>query len=100
MVHARAMIRRRRTKQLQAPSGFFSFSNSQHRTISGYGDGGYVRLKDDQGNIWRGTAETREDRSVFYRFRNDAGKVISGVLDGYGILLRDERGQIWRGYVF
>jgi hypothetical protein len=94
------MIRRRRTRQHQPPSGYFQFGNSQHRTISGYGEGSYVRLKDEFGKVWRGTAEVLEDRTVFYRFRSDAGKVISGVSDGYGILLRDERGQIWRGYVF
>lgn len=95
------MIRRRRVRQSQeqAPSGYFHFSNTQHRTISGFGEGNCVRLKDENGDIWRGMAEVRDDRSVFYRFRNGDGKVISGVSDGYGILLRDERGQTWRGYV-
>jgi hypothetical protein len=95
------MIRRRRVRQsYAAPCGYFHFSDSQHRSISGFGDGDCVRLKDDKGDVWRGTAEVRDDRSVFYRFRNGSGKVISGVSDGYGILLRDERGQMWRGYVF
>lgn len=94
------MIRRRRTRLPQAPSGYFHFSNIQHRSISGFGEGNFVRLKDEKGMIWRGTAEVLEDRTVFYRFRNGDGKVISGVSDGYGILLRDERGQTWRGYVF
>lgn len=99
--HATAMIRRRRQRLSQGPSGFFHFTNSQHRSsISGFGEGNYVRLKDEYGRVWRGTAEVLEDHTVFYRFRSDAGKVISGVSDGYGILLRDERGQIWRGYVF
>ena len=99
-VHARTMIRRRRIRQNQTHSGYFSFSNSQHRTISGFGEGNYVQLKDDKGDVWRGTAEVLDDRSVAYRFRNGVGKTISGTSDGYGILLRDERGQIWRGYVF
>lgn len=94
------MIRRRRVRQAQVPSGYFHFSNTQHRSISGFGEGNYVRLKDENGDIWRGTAEMLDDRSVLYRFRNGTGKTISGVSDGYGILLRDERGQIWRGYVF
>ena len=93
------MLPRRKLRQIQAPSGYFQFSNIQHRTISGFGDGNDVRLKDENGDQWRGTAEVRDDRSVFYRFRNDKGKVISGFSDGYGILLRDERGQTWRGYV-
>lgn len=94
------MIRRRRARQVHAPSGFFHFSNINQRSISGYGDGSYVRLKDENGDVWRGTAEVLEDRTVSYRFRNGSGKTISGVSDGYGILLRDERGQTWRGYVF
>lgn len=94
------MIRRRRTREAQAPSGYFHFSNSQQASISGYGEGDFVRLKDEKGTIWRGSAEVRDDHSIYYRFRSGDGKVISGVSDGYGILLRDERGQSWRGYVF
>jgi len=90
----------RRNRQTKAPSGYFQFSSFEHLTISGYGEGDFVRLKDEQGHVWLGIADVRDDRSVFYRFRRGDGKVISGVSDGYGIVLRDERGQTWRGYVF
>ncbi len=86
------MLLRRRIRQAKVPSGYLHFSNLQHRIISGFGEGSDVRLRDENGDTWRGTAEVRDDRSVFYRFRNDNGKVISGASDGYGILLRDERG--------
>lgn len=84
----------------QAPSGFFQFQSQGKSSVSGFGTADYVRLKDDQGNVWRGAAEVMDDESIFYRFRNVDGKTISGRSDGYGILLRDERGQIWRGYVY
>ncbi|MFN7919593.1 MAG: hypothetical protein U0Q16_05825 [Bryobacteraceae bacterium] len=91
------MLRRRRR---HAPTGFFHFSSTQYRSVSGFGDGEHIRLKDEQGNVWRGTAEVLEDNTVRYRFRNAEGRTISGVADGYGILLRDDRGQVWRGYVY
>jgi len=92
-----AMTRRRKTRL--APTGFFNIQNQTQR-ISGFGSGDFVRLKDEQGELWRGTAELLDDNTIFYRFRNSAGRVISGASDGYGIRLRDERGQVWRGYVF
>lgn len=80
--------------------GFLRAGAPTRRNTGAFGDGNYVRLKDEQGNVWRGTAEVLEDNSVYYRFRNIDGKVISGMSDGYGMLLRDERGKIWRGYIF
>jgi hypothetical protein len=71
----------------------------QQRTLTGFGDE-YVRLRDESGHIWHGSAEVRDDETVFYRFRDDSGRVISGVYDGSGITLRDNRGKSWRGYIF
>lgn len=95
------MIRRlSRTRSSRSVGGFFHVQSPQGKSISGFGDTSYVRLKDEDGNLWRGSAEILDDRSVHYRFRNGQGKVISGLSDGYGILLRDERGKVWRGYVY
>lgn len=95
------MLRRRTRIRGKVFSGFSRFAGAQSTRLSaGFEDGNYVRLKDEQGNVWRGTAEVLEDNSVHYRFRNVDGKVISGMSDGYGMLLRDERGKIWRGYIF
>jgi hypothetical protein len=68
--------------------------------MAGFGDGDYIRLRDEFGGVWRGTADVQDDEIVRYRFRNDAGRTITGVSDRYGITLRDDRGVTWRGYVF
>jgi hypothetical protein len=92
--------RRRATRSGRAPAGFYRFENLNHRCVSGYSDGDYVRLRDEHGNVWRGTAESQGDETVRYRFRDDFGHVISGISDRLGILLRDEKGNTWRGFVY
>jgi len=93
------MIRKRRFSP-RAQSGFYQFGSDNRRHASGFGDGEYIRLRDDRGNIWRGLAEVQDDNTVHYRFRDSNGRSISGVADGFGILLRDDRGTVWRGYVY
>ncbi len=58
----------------------------------------YVRLRDTDGNIWHGAAET-DSEVVRYRFRDSRGRVMTGVADGSAIVLRDDHGMTWRGYV-
>jgi hypothetical protein len=93
------MIRRRRIRR-QVGNGFYRIENINSRRMDGFGDGDYVRLRDEFGNVWRGQAEVQDDDSVRYRFRDEKGRTISGASDRYGITLRDERGMTWRGYVY
>ena len=93
------MIRRRRPRS-RSQSGHYYFETVNHRVITGYGDSQYVRLRDEFGNVWQGSAEPQDDDTVRYRFRDQHGKMISGVSDTNGILLRDEKGHTWRGYVY
>ncbi len=93
------MIYRRRRARSGLPSGFFRLEGTGRKTVFGFGDGDWIRLRDEYGNVWRGTAEKQGDDAVRYRFRDSAGKMITGIADGYGILLRDERGNTWRGFV-
>ena len=58
-----------------------------------------MRLRDEYGNVWRGSAEVQDDRTVRFRFRDSYGNTISGISDGGGILLRDDQGNTWRGIV-
>ena len=82
------------------PSGFFSFEEEKTKVrMHGFGQGDYIRLKDDLGHIWRGSAEKAADGSFRYVFRNNHGKTVSGLADGLGITLRDERGKTWRGFI-
>jgi hypothetical protein len=94
------VIYKRRRTRTSSPSGYYRFEGVQQRSsLHGVGDGDFIRLRDEFGNVWRGTAEQQADDTVRYRFRDETGRTISGVSDSYGILLRDERGKTWRGFV-
>lgn len=92
------MIHQRRRGRSSIVSGFFRFQG-KGQTVSGYGDGDFVRLRDEFGNEWRGQAERQADDTIRFRFRDSEGKVISGVSDSYGVVLRDEHGNTWRGFI-
>lgn len=93
------MYNRKRSRTL-SPKGFLQFQSSDRsRTVFGFTDGDYVRLRDEFGNVWSGTAERQHDNSIRYRFRDGDGNMISGVSDSYGVILRDERGHAWRGFL-
>ncbi|MBI2685104.1 MAG: hypothetical protein HYX27_02220 [Acidobacteria bacterium] len=94
------MIYRRRRSHSTAPSGFYRFENMKSRAnMVGYGEGDFVRLRDEYGTVWNGMADSQGDNIVRYRFRDASGKSITGISDSYGIVLRDEKGNTWRGFV-
>lgn len=93
------IFRRRRNSRSGIPSGFYRLEGAGRKPVFGFGEGDYIRLRDEFGNVWRGTAEQQGDDTIRYRFRDSNGKVISGIADGYGIVLRDEKGNSWRGFV-
>jgi len=93
------MLRRRRSRT-RAPGGFYRIESIHQRSLTGFGDGDFIRLRDEHGNIWRGQADVQDDDTIRYRFRDSEGRTISGMSDSYGILLRDDKGATWRGYVY
>jgi hypothetical protein len=94
------MIFRRRKLHTSAPGGFYRFENVKTKsTVFGYGEGDFVRLRDEYGTVWNGTVEPQGDNVYRFRFRNSEGKVITGMSDSFGVILRDERGNTWRGFV-
>ncbi len=93
------MIYRRKQVRKTAPGGFLRFQNTLKQCYFGFGEGDYIRLRDEFGNTWRGSAEREDDNSVRYRFRDEKGMTISGMSDSLGIILRDEKGNSWRGFV-
>ena len=62
------------------------------------GHGENIRLKDENGNVWSGAAEERNDQ-IYYRFRDSCGRSMTGVSTSTVLVLRDERGNVWRGFV-
>lgn len=94
------MIYRRRRTRNSAPGGYYRFEAVHSRaTLHGHGEGEFIRLRDEFGNVWRGEAERYSDNTVRYRFRDAKGRTISGISDSWGVILRDEHGNVWRGFV-
>jgi hypothetical protein len=91
------MIYQRRRSS--APGGYFHIQNTFRRTVQGFGEGDFIRLRDEYGAVWRGSAERLDDHTVRYSFVDSHGRRISGVSDSYGVMLRDEKGNTWRGFV-
>jgi hypothetical protein len=94
------MIYTRQRKRTQLPGGFFHLEEERTKTrVSGYGHGDHIKLKDEYGNIWRGTATRNDDNSVAYRFRDPKGRTLTGVSTDVVLTLRDEKGNTWKGVV-
>ncbi|MCX6625148.1 MAG: hypothetical protein NTY38_29625 [Acidobacteria bacterium] len=93
------MIYRRKRTRTTTPGGFYRFESVGKASVYGVGFGDYVRLRDENGNVWQGSAESQGDNTVRYRFRDSNGNILSGISDRCGIVLRDEKGNTWRGLV-
>jgi hypothetical protein len=94
------MIFSKQRKRAPIPGGFFHLEDEKTKTrVSGYGHGDHIKLKDEYGNIWRGSAVRNSDNSVVYRFRDSRGRWLSGVSEGSVVTLRDEKGRIWKGFI-
>jgi len=93
------MAARVKTRE-KIPGGFFYLEEERTRTrVSGYGYGDYIKLKDEYGNEWLGSASRADDNSVVYRFRDRNGHSLTGVSDSVALTLRDERGSTWKGFI-
>jgi hypothetical protein len=94
------MIYSKQRKRTRIPGGFFHLEEEKTRTrVFGFGHGDQIKLKDEYGNTWRGSATRNPDNSVAYRFRDDVGHSLSGVSSDAVVTLRDEHGNTWKGFV-
>jgi hypothetical protein len=94
------MIYRRKRAHSRSPGGFFSLEEERTKArLNGFGYGEHITIRDEFGNLWRGTAERGDDDSIRYTFRNEDGNAITGVSDSLGLVLRDGKGKTWRGLV-
>ena len=99
-MHSPGKIFARTSKRASTPGGYFYLEEEKSRTrVQGYGHGDHIKLADEYGSIWHGSATRNPDSSVVYRFRDGRGKTLSGVSYGTTITLRDERGLTWKGFV-
>jgi hypothetical protein len=89
-----------KSKHRRGPGGYFNLQEEKTKTrVSGYGHGDFIKLKDEYGNVWLGSAETVEDNSIVYRFRDRSGQTLTGISSGLVVTLRDQKGNTWRGAV-
>ncbi len=94
------MIYRKERKRTQIPEGFFNLEDEKTKTrVSGYGHGDYIKLTDEYGNIWCGSASRNPDNSICYQFRDAQGNSLTGVSENMAITLRDVKGNTWKGFV-
>ena len=97
--HSAMPVRSRRTRE-RIPGGFFHLEEERTKTrVSGYGYGDHIRLKDEYGNEWLGSAYKADDGSVIYRFRDRKGRSLTGISDSFVLTLRDEKGSTWKGFI-
>ena len=94
------MIYTKTKKRTSVPGGFFHLEEEKTKTrVFGHGHGDHIKLKDEYGNIWRGSATRNPDNSIEYRFRDGRGNSLSGVSSNSVITLRDGHGHTWKGFV-
>jgi hypothetical protein len=94
------MIYRSRSRYSRVPGGYLCFRGSDKTSVYGYGEGDCIRLQDEFGRAWIGSAHRDEDSKIVrYRFRDASGRNISGMSDSHGIVLRDDKGRTWRGFI-
>jgi hypothetical protein len=94
------MIFSKQRKRSSTPGGFFHLEEEKTKIrVAGYGHGDHIRLKDEYGNVWLGSAERGSDNSVVYRFRDGHGRTLTGVSENLAVTLRDEKGNTWKGIV-
>jgi hypothetical protein len=87
-------------RRLSLPGGFFHLEEEKTRTrATGYGHGDHIKLKDEYGNVWLGSAERADDNTIVYRFRDGKGCTLTGVSDSMVVILRDSKGNTWKGFV-
>jgi hypothetical protein len=94
------MIYSKQRKRTHLPGGYFHLQEEKTKTrVAGYGHGDHIKLKDEYGNVWRGSATRNPDNSVVYRFHDGKGKTLSGVSESMVVTLRDDKGNTWKGVV-
>ena len=94
------MIYSKLKRRSRLPGGFFHLEEEKTKTrVFGYGHGEHIKLKDEYGNIWLGSATRNQDNSIAYRFKDGRGNSLSGVAEGAVVTLRDGKGHTWKGFV-
>lgn len=76
----------------------FRIENHKREVLTGFGDGDFIRLHDQAGNEWHGSAERQGD-TIRLMFRDGRGRYATGIANNMGVMLKDDKGNVWRGYL-
>lgn len=90
--------RKKNNARKTAHAGYYRIESPNQGVMQGFGDGEFIRLRDEFGREWHGVAEHFDQDLIRLRFRDEQGETISGVIDRSGIVLRDSKGKTWRGF--
>lgn len=94
------MIYRSKRKRSQWTGGYFHLEEEGSKTrVEGYGHGDHIKLKDEYGNVWHGSAVRNQDNMIVYQFRDGKGRTLTGISDNLVVTLRDEKGHTWKGFI-
>lgn len=94
------MVYRKKFKHTTLIGGYFHLENEKTKSrANGFGYGDSIKIQDDYGNIWRGSAEKRDDDGVYYHFRCSNGRVLTGMSSSFVVILHDDRGETWKGFI-
>jgi hypothetical protein len=93
------MFRRRKGYGGRSRTDFRLEEERSRMRATGFGIDGYVRIKDETGNVWSGLAETNSDDVVTYHLTDSHGRRMTGVENGASMIFRDDLGRTWKGVV-
>lgn len=93
------MIYKRQRSSRRWKTGQYRLINEAHQQLAGYGEGDWVRLRDERGRIWWGRVQMAADETMRFIFWDNDGHLATGLADEHGIVLRDSQGRTWRGTI-
>jgi hypothetical protein len=64
---------------------------------TGFGIDGYVRIRDETGNVWSGLVESSSENVLRYYLTDSHGRRITGLANSHSMIFRDDLGRTWKG---
>lgn len=93
------MFQRRRASRSRGRTDFRLEEERSRVRATGFGMDGYIRVKDETGNVWSGLAEDEPGDVVRFHLTDSHGRRVTGIASGATMLFRDDLGRTWKGFV-
>lgn len=91
------IYRRRRTFGSRGRTDFHLEEERSRLRAFGLGIDGFVRVKDETGNVWSGMVENSSENVVRYYLTDSHGNRITGLANSTSMIFRDDLGRTWKG---